>query len=44
VTTHGYVEADLKMKQRFLDTLERLPAARRQSAVRSHLMAFLEAL
>ena len=25
VTTHGYVEADLKMKQRCLDTLERLP-------------------
>ena len=44
VTTHGYVEADLKMKQRCLDTLERLPAARRQSAARSHLMAFLEAL
>ena len=44
VTTHGYVEADLKMKQRCLDTLERLPAPRRQSAVRSHLMAFLEAL
>lgn len=44
VTTHGYVEADLQMKQRCLDTLERLPAARRQSAVRSHLMAFLEAL
>jgi integrase len=44
VTTHGYVEADLKMKQRCLDTLERLPAARRLSPARSHLMTFLEAL
>lgn len=44
VTTHGYVEADLKMKQRCLDTLERLPAARRRSAARSNLLAFLEAL
>jgi len=44
VTTHGYVEADLKMKQQCLNTLEKLPAARRQSAARSHLMAFLEAL
>ncbi|MEO6995131.1 MAG: tyrosine-type recombinase/integrase [Lacunisphaera sp.] len=44
VTTHGYVEADLKMKQRCLDTLERLPRARRQTAAHSHLMAFLEAL
>lgn len=43
-TTHGYVEADLKMKQRCLDTLERLPAARRRSVPQSHVMAFLEAL
>jgi hypothetical protein len=32
------------MKQRCLDTLERLPAARRLSPARSHLMTFLEAL
>jgi len=44
VTTHGYVEADLKMKEQCLNTLERLPGAKRQSKARSHLLAFLEAL
>jgi integrase/recombinase XerD len=44
VTTHGYVEADLKMKQKCLNTLEKLPSAKRPTKTYSHLMAFLEAL
>lgn len=44
VTTHGYVEADLKMKEACLDNLERLPGAKRPSKAHSHLLAFLEAL
>jgi integrase/recombinase XerD len=44
VTTHGYVEADLKMKQQCLNTLERLPAAKRSPKAHSHLLAFLGAL
>ena len=32
VTTHGYVEADLKMKEKCLNTLEKLPAKKRPSA------------
>ena len=44
VTTHGYVEADLKMKEKCLNTLEKLPAKKRPPAAHSHLLAFLEAL
>jgi integrase len=44
VTTHGYVEADLKMKEQCLNTLERLPGSKRPPKARSHLLAFLEAL
>jgi site-specific recombinase XerD len=44
VTTHGYVEADLKMKQQCLDTLEKLPGPKRPPKAHSHLMAYLEAL
>ena len=44
VTTHGYVEADLKMKEQCLNTLERLPRAARPPKGTPHLLAFLEAL
>lgn len=44
-TTHGYVEADLKMKEESLRRLEELPAARRPKRdPSSRLLAFLEAL
>jgi site-specific recombinase XerD len=44
-TTHGYVEADLKMKEESLGRLEELPPARRpRRAPSSRLLAFLEAL
>lgn len=45
ITTHGYVEADLKMKEEALRRLEQLPAARRPRRDQSsRLLAFLEAL
>lgn len=44
VTTHGYVEADLKMKEQCLNTLEKLPPAKQPSKAHSHLLAFLESL
>ena len=44
MTTHGYVEADLKMKEESLRRLEELPAARRpRRAPESRLLSFLEA-
>lgn len=45
VTTHGYVEADLKMKEESLRRLEELPPAHRPKRdPSSRLLAFLEAL
>lgn len=45
VTTHGYVEADLKMKEESLQRLESVPASRRaRREPASRLLAFLEAL
>jgi len=45
ITTHGYVAADLKMKEESLQRLEALPAARRpRRDPSSRLLAFLEAL
>jgi site-specific recombinase XerD len=43
-TTHGYVEADLKMKEQCLNTLEKLSGAKRPPKANSHLLAYLEAL
>lgn len=44
-TTHGYVEADLKMKEESLRRLEHMPAARRpRRDPSSRLLSFLEAL
>jgi integrase/recombinase XerD len=45
ITTHGYVAADLKMKEESLQRLEDLPAARRpQRDESSRVLAFLESL
>ena len=45
VTTHGYIEADLKMKQQCMARLEQPRLRRpRQGAGDSHLLSFLEAL
>jgi site-specific recombinase XerD len=44
VTTHGYVEADLQMKEKCLNTLGKLPVKKRSPVNHSHLLAFLEAL
>jgi integrase/recombinase XerD len=45
ITTHGYVAADLKMKQESLRRLEDLPAPRRPKRdPSSRLLAFLEAI
>lgn len=44
VTTHGYIEADLTMKQAALDHLQPLQWRRAPKRSASHIMAFLEAL
>lgn len=45
ITTHGYVAADLKMKEESLRRLDAIPAARRpRRDPSSRLLAFLEAL
>lgn len=45
ITTHGYVEADLQMKEASLRRLEEVPAARRpRRAPESRLLSFLEAV
>jgi site-specific recombinase XerD len=43
-TTHGYIEADLKMKENALDHLRPLQWRRGTRRSTSHVMAFLEAL
>jgi integrase/recombinase XerD len=44
VTTHGYIEADLTMKQDALDHLQPLQWRRAAKRSASHIMAYLEAL
>jgi site-specific recombinase XerD len=45
LTTHGYIEADLKMKEDSLRRLEQVPPARRpRRSETSRLLSFLEAL
>ena len=43
-TTHGYIEADLTMKQAALDQLQPLQWRRAPKRSSSHVLAFLEAL
>jgi site-specific recombinase XerD len=44
VTTHGYVVADLKMKQECLEQLDKHDIALRRTPVKSRLIGFLEAI
>jgi site-specific recombinase XerD len=44
VTTHGYVEADLKMKEACLDRLKQPPGRRPRRTEGSRLLSFLEAI
>lgn len=44
ITTHGYIEADLTMKQSALDQLQPLQWRRATKRSTSHVMAFLETL
>ena len=43
-TTHGYIEADLSMKQQCLEKLRKPPARQPRRARNSHLLEFLQAL
>lgn len=43
-TTQCYIEADLKMKEQCLNSLEKLPNTKWQPKQNSHLLAFLESL
>lgn len=44
ITTHGYVVADLKMKQECLDQLDQHDMAARRTPAKSRLIGFLEAV
>lgn len=44
VTTHGYVEADLKMKEACLNQLKQPPGRRPRRTEGSRLLSFLETI